>query len=360
MTDEGDSKQERQSVGQRLREARDHRELSLQEVQKALHIHAHQLEALERGDYKALPHPLWGRGFLIQYGNYLDLDGERLAGQLFPVRRTVKLTNFLRRRWRGLIAAGSTIALVAMMIVTTIVFPNNPITGRAADLLEKVAPGTFVGSAPQRIAIFGFTGTSIDGRGTVLVAEVGEEGLGLLSVPADTPARIPGHGQGDIGEVLAMGRPDLTRQTVAELTAKEVQHYVSVPTNGIRKIVDSMGGVEIDVPNPVSGQAAPGGPEITLRPGPQKLDGDQAIVYLQGRDLQDDAEIPKRQQTFLYAMLRQALGPSNLLANPDTFRVLSENVETNMSWVQRAQLAGRILKLKDTDGTLKITDVNDL
>jgi LCP family protein required for cell wall assembly len=191
------------------------------------------------------------------------------------------------------------------------------------------------------------------------VAEVAEEGLGVLAVPADTPARIPGHGQGDIGEVLALDRPELTRQTVAGLTAEEVQHYVVVTPRGIREIVDSMGGVQIDVPNPVSGRAAPEGPEITLSPGRQMLDGAQALVYLQGKDLKDDAEILKRQQTLLYTMFRQALSVSNLLASPDTFVKLSDNVETDMCWIHETQLVARILKLKGGHEILKMDVLND-
>jgi hypothetical protein len=153
MIDKGDSKHQRQAIGQRLREAREHRKLSLQEVEQTLHIYAHQLEALERGNYEAFPHLVWGRGFLIQYGTFLGLDGEWPASQAFPVRRTSRPTGFLRRRWRGLVAAGGAIALVAVLVVTSIVFPNNPftgdpITGRVADFLARIAPGAFLASGP--------------------------------------------------------------------------------------------------------------------------------------------------------------------------------------------------------------------
>jgi anionic cell wall polymer biosynthesis LytR-Cps2A-Psr (LCP) family protein len=120
-----------------------------------------------------------------------------------------------------------------------------------------------------------------------------------------------------------------------------------------------MVGVRIDVPNPGSGRGAPEGPEIALSPGPQKLDGAQALVYLQGRDLRDAAEILKRQQTFLYTMFGQALSVSTLLASPDTFVKLSDNVETDMRWIQEAQLAARVLKLKGEDETPKMNVLND-
>lgn len=349
-----DNKDKRQAVGQLLRETREEQGISLEQVSQASKFHAQQLEAVERGDYEALPQTLWARGILITYGDHLGLDGKKLARRLFPRRHAPEVTRSLIRRWRGLVAAVAALVVAVLTSVTAILFPYNPVTGGLADILEKAAPGTFLGSEAQRVAIFGYTGGTINGEDNVLVAKVAEESLELLLVPGDTPVRIPGQGRGNVGDVLAMGQPYLTRQTVSGITDAEIRHYVVVSTDGVRKIVGAMGGVTVDVPRPVSDQASPGGPKIELRAGQQKLDSDQAIVYLQGEDLQTDAEIARRQHTFLYAMFRQALGPSNLLTNPETIRVVSENVDTNMSKVQMVQLAGRALNLANAGEKLEM------
>jgi LCP family protein required for cell wall assembly len=351
----------RAAAGRRLQEAREERGISLRDAEQALRFHAHQLEAVERGDYEALPSVIWAEGILTAYGNYLGLDGQELARQLFPLRRMPKIKRSLRRRWRVLVVLASMLGVAAFIVGAVIFAPYNPITDGVADALEKAAPGTFLGSEPQRVAVFGDAGGTINGADNIVVAEVEEEGLGLLFVPGDTPARIPGHdGRGDVGDVLAMERPDLTRQTVSGLTEAEVQHHVLVSTNGVREITEAMGGVMVDVPRQVSVRASPEQAAIMLTPGPQKLDGDQAIAYLRGDDLQTDAQIAKRQQTFLYAMFRQALGPSNLLANPGTVGVVSENVETNMSSIQMSQLAGRVVHLQGTREPPKMSNANDL
>ena len=355
-----EEKNERQDVGQSLKEAREQREISLEQIAQDTSFHVHQLEAVERGDYEALPHVLWARGILVAYGNYVGLNGERLAQGLFPTSLPLKVKRYLSYRWRVLVAALATIATAASFAVATIFFPYNAVTGGVADLLEKAAPGTVLGSEPQRVAVFGEAGGVINGEDNIMVAKVAEDSLELLSVPGSTPVRIPSHGRGNVGEVLAMDRPDLTRQSVSGLIDAKVKYYVMVSTNGVKEIVGSMGGVMVDVPSPVSGQPSPGEPTITLEPGPQKLDGEEAIVYLQGGDLRDDAGIAERQQTFLFAMFRQALGPSNLLANPGTIEAVSENVETNMGTIQIAQLAGRVLKLADSGETLNMTEADDL
>jgi len=353
VNDEGDRKYERRVIGRRLREVREEQGLTLEQVGQEITIYPRQLEALEEGNYEALPSPLWARGFLIMYANHLGLEGEQFAQKLFPVRHPSWPKRYLKRHWRVLLAALGTIAVTTMMAMATIFAPYNAVTGWVEDVLQEVAPDTFLGSEPQRIVILGFTASQTNGGDNVLVAKVAEDGLGLLSIPRNTLTEIPGYGQGEIGDAFTMGGAALTRRTVARLTGTEVQYYYLIGPEGIREIVDSTGGVLIDVPRPVSGRTFPGGPTLALSPGPKKLNGDQALVYLQGKDLPNDAERAERQQQFLYLMFRQALAPSNLLTNPSTLNTVSENVETNMSSVQMVQLAGRVRKLKDSGAPLK-------
>jgi len=186
------------------------------------------------------------------------------------------------------------------------------------------------------------------------MATVAEDNVGLLSIPRNTLAKIPGHGQGEVGDAFALGGPDLSRRTVSRLTGSEVQHYCVIGTQGIREIVGSMGGVQVEVPQTVSGRAVPGGPTITLRPGLQTLNGNEALVYLQGKDLSSEEGRAKRQQEFLYAMFRQALGPSNLVVNPSTLGAVLENTETNMSGVQMLQFGGRVRALKEAEKPVEV------
>lgn len=336
----------RQTVGRKLRETRKAQNRSLGEVERAIKVHAHHIEALESGDYEALPDPLWGRGFLITYANYLGLDGESLADELFPLRRPSQPQRYLRRHWRALVAALGAIGVAAAMIIAMVVAPYNPFTGWVGGTLEGVAPGIFLGNEPQRVVILGLAQSGTTGQENVLLVNVAKDSIGLRSIPRDTPASIPGHGRGEIGDTFALGGPDLTRRSIEQVVGNEVPYYCVVSSEGIREIIGSMGGVRIKVPQPMSGRAVPGGKEVTLPQGQQTVGGEEALVYLQGKDLPDDAERAKRQQDFLYAMFRQTLGPSNLLANPASVKVVLDNTETNMSGVQTVQLIGRVRALK--------------
>ncbi len=69
-------------VGNRLRIAREEKELSLEEVAASTYIKLKYLRAMEAGDFDALPSEVQARGFLRSYGNYLDLDVDKLLADL--------------------------------------------------------------------------------------------------------------------------------------------------------------------------------------------------------------------------------------------------------------------------------------
>lgn len=68
--------------GQSLRMAREARGESRAEVAQALKLSLRQVEALERGEYDALPGPAFVRGFLRNYARHLGLDAEPLLAAL--------------------------------------------------------------------------------------------------------------------------------------------------------------------------------------------------------------------------------------------------------------------------------------
>lgn len=65
-------------LGSILREAREAQGLTLAQAQAKTRISEKFLEALERGDYTALPTPVHVRGFLRNYARFLDLDPQPL------------------------------------------------------------------------------------------------------------------------------------------------------------------------------------------------------------------------------------------------------------------------------------------
>src|SRR5690242_15094692 len=63
-----------ESVGARLRQARELRKLSIQQVSETTRLRPHYLQALESDDHSAIPSAAQARGFLRLYADFLQLD----------------------------------------------------------------------------------------------------------------------------------------------------------------------------------------------------------------------------------------------------------------------------------------------
>jgi cytoskeleton protein RodZ len=140
-------------LGRRLELSRRGQGLTLEEMQRRTKIWAHQLEALERGDFGALPNPSWARGLTITYVNSLGLEGEALAEAYFPQPRSFRPKGHrarrskrrddapLRRHWNeALSAALGAIVATVIVVATAMLFPYNDVTGGLNDFLNRIAP----------------------------------------------------------------------------------------------------------------------------------------------------------------------------------------------------------------------------
>ena len=66
-------------LGSKLRQAREQKGYSIDEVTERLKLSTHQIEGLESGNYEGLPELVFVRGFLRTYGRFLDLDDNEIA-----------------------------------------------------------------------------------------------------------------------------------------------------------------------------------------------------------------------------------------------------------------------------------------
>ena len=71
-----------ETIGQRLKKAREYRNLSLEKAAEATHIRSVYLQALEDDDFSTMPSPVQARGFLRNYAQYLKLDLDQIVDQL--------------------------------------------------------------------------------------------------------------------------------------------------------------------------------------------------------------------------------------------------------------------------------------
>jgi LCP family protein required for cell wall assembly len=103
---------------------------------------------------------------------------------------------------------------------------------------------------------------------------------------------------------------DALKQAVEGTLGQPVDYYVLVNLQGFRKIVDAMGGVTVNInqPVPIGGNTDLGiPPDGYLQPGPdQRLNGFQALWFTRGRYGSTDYQRMDRQRCMINAIVDEA------------------------------------------------------
>ncbi|NJN68224.1 MAG: LCP family protein [Chloroflexaceae bacterium] len=194
---------------------------------------------------------------------------------------------------------------------------------------------------------------------TLIVVHVhpDEHWASMLSIPRDSVASIRHLGQTKINaaythgylyaeDIYGAGTPPdagagrLAAETVEQfLGAGKVEiHYIAqVDFSGFEKIIDTLGGVPVDVSQPLLDAEYPtenfGRERIFIPVGLQVLDGRTALRYARSRHSGSDFERSRRQQQVLQAMLKE-VQRRGLLEQVELFPqfmdILQQSVMTTM------------------------------
>lgn len=101
----------------------------------------------------------------------------------------------------------------------------------------------------------------------------------ILGFPRDSYVPIPGVGTRKINDSLFYGGPELVAQTVEDLVGVDIDYYLLTSFFGVRHMVNAVGGIEVEIPYPMS-DAASG---ASFAAGPAMLDGKQALAFARNR-----------------------------------------------------------------------------
>ena len=163
----------------------------------------------------------------------------------------------------------------------------------------------------------------------------------MLSIPRDSRVMIPGHGWDKINHAYAYGEGKLTRRTVENLLDVKMDYLVEIESQGVVKMIDALGGVEIDVEKRMYYEDPwddNGGLVIDLKPGKQTLDGNKAVQYVRYRDEEGDIGRAKRQQKFLAAAMDAVASPLTLFRLPRIIYACASAIETDMPMLEMIKL----------------------
>ncbi|WP_075982971.1 LCP family protein [Bacillus massilinigeriensis] len=156
----------------------------------------------------------------------------------------------------------------------------------------------------------------------------------LLSIPRDSYVYIPSEGKQDkITHAHANGGPASTIETVEGFLDIPVDYYVKVNFEAFIDIVDSLGGVEVNVPYTLTEQDSKDNQgAITLQEGLQQLNGEEALALARTRHYDNDIERGKRQQEILKAVINKALSAKSFTKYADLMEAVGKNMETDLTF----------------------------
>lgn len=218
----------------------------------------------------------------------------------------------------------------------------------AGDDLEKDSYGH------TNILIMGSGGEGHDGgdlMDTIMVASIDNENkfVSMLSIPRDFYIKDPQIGSSRINEVFFNARKkfddsekegfNYMKRKVEDLLGTPIHYWVQIDFKGFTELVDAIGGIDVDVKEPIYDPFYPkdgtyGYEPFKITAGPQHLDGATALKYARSRKTTSDFDRAERQQQIIYAIKEQALKMNTLLSPEKIDNILSalkNNIATNLT-----------------------------
>jgi LCP family protein required for cell wall assembly len=217
------------------------------------------------------------------------------------------------------------------------------------------------------IVLLGFDGDGVRGKtssvfrtDTIMIGSLNlkTNELSLISIPRDSYVKIAGTNRYDKinhsyvhGYNAGKGKDkhrngiDTVIRTIEDfLGGIPINYYVTVDMDAVAELVDQVGGVQFDVPHQIRTNYGRG--RLLLDKGNQLLNGKNFMLYVRDRSVGGDFGRASRQQEILVEAFRQIKAKGKLRDIPALFRSVQNNIETNLSAAQIAQLALIGMKVK--------------
>lgn len=256
-----------------------------------------------------------------------------------------------KRRWwlAGFISVvllvGIWYALTIFVAVERATTPN--IGGSSSALAQNE------NNVPINILLIGVGGQSHPGgtlADSIMVASIDkkQKTVSLLSIPRDLYVTIPGGGKEKINAAHSFGEsnnqgkgggPAVLKEVVSTTLGIPIHYFVRIDFEGFKKIIDSLGGVTVNVKTAINDPLYPdaqmkGYDPFSITAGPHTLDGKTALKYARSRETTSDFDRARRQQEVIMAIKDQVLS-AKVLANPkkttDIITILGQHILTDFS-----------------------------
>ncbi len=160
----------------------------------------------------------------------------------------------------------------------------------------------------------------------------------MFSIPRDSYVPIAcwsGKPENKITHAAAYGN-DCMINTIQDYFDVNIDYYAKINFKGLVKLVDAVGGVEVDVPKVLCTDDSSRGEEICIQPGHQTLNGEQALVYARNRKQLANGDFGRaeHQQEIIMALINKIKTINDVSTFIDILNTVSNSMDTNLTTKQ--------------------------
>jgi polyisoprenyl-teichoic acid--peptidoglycan teichoic acid transferase len=185
----------------------------------------------------------------------------------------------------------------------------------------------------------------------------------MVSIPRDTLTYVPEAGYDTkIAHSYGYGGIEPTIEAVSNFIDVPVDYYVTTNFDGFEDIVDSLGGINVDIPFTFKAQLTDSLKWKTFHEGKEELNGNEALAFVRMRkeDPLGDHGRNERQQQVIKAIIEKGTSFGSITKTDEVLEDLGENVKTNIPPSKFLSFVKLYTKMKDTQiNQLKIDGYDD-
>ena len=220
-----------------------------------------------------------------------------------------------RRIKRGVLAGVLGVLLVAVVgagawfsSIVSRLNNSNIIT----DALNQILVDSDVAREPFYMLLLGTDGRTddeVERTDSIILARIDapEKKVTLISIPRDTKVEINGSIY-KINAAYSLGGAEGAVEAVNKLCGVQISHYAQVSFEGMKELIDAVGGIDIYVPEGDEVDDPEAGP-VTIEAGQQHMDGEAALTFSRARHQFADGDYTRmrHQRMVLGALADQIL-----------------------------------------------------
>ena len=153
----------------------------------------------------------------------------------------------------------------------------------------------------------------------------------LVSIPRDTAYVYQGSTV-KINAVFSYGGSDDMVQAVNDLCGVQISEYAEINFDGLKALVDAVGGIDIYVPEGDGVDDPEAGP-VVIEPGQQHMDGEAALTFCRARHQFADGDYTRmrHQRMVLGALAEKILNNLDVTTVPALMNQLADMVKTSLN-----------------------------